>query len=266
MEPSFVDRTDRRIASNASHPRGGSVALQQADRIHGALQLLLEAREYAADTNRDIWDFAVEGQSLRRIGLTSADLRWLTCKGYVLHACEVTQLGEGRRSFRPCGELTFTKRTCFVLTDPGVEYTRTLLNRNSAENEQSATKTRDVSKSNCAPDANGGTSGSQSNQLVPSWDCDYREIRFNGRVVKQFKLPSPNQEAILMAFSEEGWPPRIDDPLPPHPECDPKQRLHDTIRSLNRNQKNRLLRFKGDGTGQGVLWEPFENGASEDVS
>jgi hypothetical protein len=63
------------------------------------------------------------------------------------------------------------------------------------------------------------------------------------------------QEAILMAFEEENWPPRIDDPLPVHPDMLPKRRLHDTIKSLNRNQKRPLIRFMGDGTGEGVRWE-----------
>lgn len=49
--------------------------------------------------------------------------------------------------------------------------------------------------------------------------------------------------------------PRIDDPLPPVFDIEPKRRLHDTIKSLNRHQKNRLIRFKGDGTGQGIRWE-----------
>jgi hypothetical protein len=75
-----------------------------------------------------------------------------------------------------------------------------------------------------------------------------------GKLVKRFRVPSPNQERILAAFEEEGWPPRIDDPLPPHPEQEPKRRLRDTIKSLNRHQINRLLHLTGDGTGQGVRW------------
>ncbi len=66
-----------------------------------------------------------------------------------------------------------------------------------------------------------------------------------------------------MAFQEEGWPVRIDDPLPPVSESEPKQRLRETIRSLNRNQKERLVRFKGDGTGEGVLWEPYSHNGFE---
>ena len=59
----------------------------------------------------------------------------------------------------------------------------------------------------------------------------------------------------MAAFQEEGWPAHLDDPLPPlHKGCS-KDRLRDAIRHLNANQKNRLIRFRGDGTGQGILWE-----------
>ena len=77
-------------------------------------------------------------------------------------------------------------------------------------------------------------------------------------VVKRFRVPAANQEAILAVFEEEHWPARIDDPLPPHREQSPKRRLQETIKSLNRNQKKSMIRFLGDGSGQGVLWE-FSN-------
>ena len=35
---------------------------------------------------------------------------------------------------------------------------------------------------------------------------------------------------------------------------DPKQRLHDTIKCLNRRQLNCLIQFGGDGTSEGVIW------------
>jgi hypothetical protein len=80
-------------------------------------------------------------------------------------------------------------------------------------------------------------------------------LRVGEVVVKQFKVPAANQERILAAFEEDGWPIRIDDPLPPAVEQDPKRRLHDTINSLNRNQKRPLIRFIGDGSGQGIRWQ-----------
>jgi hypothetical protein len=60
---------------------------------------------------------------------------------------------------------------------------------------------------------------------------------------------------VLAAFAEEGWPPRIDDPLPPCGEPTPKNRLRFTIRRLNAYQQQPLIRFFADGTGQGVRWE-----------
>ena len=71
----------------------------------------------------------------------------------------------------------------------------------------------------------------------------------------RFRLPAANQEAVLRVFEEEGWPAAIFDPLPPHGDGDTKQRLHDTIKALNRSRLARVIHFSGDGTGEGVLWE-----------
>ena len=83
-------------------------------------------------------------------------------------------------------------------------------------------------------------------------------LRLGQCVVKEYRVPSLNQEAILTAFEEEGWPHRIDDPLSPQADQDPKCRLHDTIKRLNGHHKDRLIRFRGDGTGEGVCWEYVE--------
>jgi hypothetical protein len=90
---------------------------------------------------------------------------------------------------------------------------------------------------------------------VPSWDGQRKELRLGEELVKQYRWPAVNQELVLAAFQEESWPPRIDDPIPAALTQDAKCRLQDTIKSLNRNQKRRLLHFRGDGTGEGILWE-----------
>ena len=87
------------------------------------------------------------------------------------------------------------------------------------------------------------------------WDRVRRELRYGDVVVKQFKWPAENQEAVLNAFEDLGWPRHIEDPLPRHPEICPKRRLHDTLKCLNRKQINGLIKFRGDGTGKGVLLE-----------
>jgi hypothetical protein len=89
----------------------------------------------------------------------------------------------------------------------------------------------------------------------PRWNGQLRELRCGELLVKEFRRPAPNQELVLTAFEEEGWPTQIDDPLPGTAGVDPRQRLHDTIIRLNRNQRNHLVHFRGDGSGKGVRWE-----------
>jgi hypothetical protein len=89
----------------------------------------------------------------------------------------------------------------------------------------------------------------------PRWYPDLHELHFNGTLVRRYKNPARNQELILAAFEEEGWPKRIDDPLPPIGDLDPRQRLRNTIVTLNRHQLAPLVHFRMDGTGCGVQWE-----------
>jgi hypothetical protein len=237
--------------------------------IARGLTLLRQSLEYAVDLTRDPWDFAVEIAALREAGMSNSDLRWLACKEFIEHAAEVTVAGKDGREFRPTGNLTFDERTCFVLTEGGARFAADA-RQARAESAYSppdlafstacrVSKSKGVRNSGSGPALGAGVAAADSEadgRPVPNWDGSRHELRFKQSLVKIFKLPSPNQEAVLMAFEEEGWPPRIDDPLPHHPELDPKRRLHDTIKGLNRNQKSRLIRFMGDGTGEGIRWEP----------
>lgn len=209
-------------------------------RIRPGMFQLHQASELARDTDRDLWDFAVEVGSLREAGLRYSELRWLVCKAFVEHARETTRLNADKRSFQRTGELTFTDKTCFVLTQMGQELARNM----------------DLPLPAAEPP---GQTAIETPSNRPVWDVDRYELRWQGQLVKKYSVPSPNQRMVLMAFEEEGWPCRIDDPLPQHPDLEPKRRLHDTIKSLNRHQQNRLLRFLGDGTGEGVRWEPADS-------
>jgi hypothetical protein len=220
-----------------------STSVTAAVHFKRGLVILLEASRYAAELGRDAWDFAVEIVALREGGLNHSDLRWLICKGWVEHSREVLVRGRKGREFCHGASLTLTKRSCFVLTSSGIRSAECL----PPPVEVAPTALR-------APVNSQNPTDSQS--PLPKWDRDRQELRLrlNGEVVKEFRLPSPNQETVLMAFEEEGWPPRIDDPLPQHSGVDPKRRLHDTIKSLNRNQKRGRMRFMGDGTGEGGRW------------
>lgn len=88
---------------------------------------------------------------------------------------------------------------------------------------------------------------------VPQFNPDLRTLFFGGHIIKQFKQAASNQLQILTAFEEERWPLRIDDPLTGAGEQ--RERLNDTLRDLNRNHQTAgLLRFVGDGTGEGIIW------------
>ena len=218
-------------------------------RFPPALEQLLISLECAQSTGRDVWDFAVEIDRLRVCGLTETDFRWLTCMEYVDHARETTTLEHDGRQFVPTGDLSFSKRTCIVLTEHGASFARRVLNAKAEAKTEG--------------DCNGFELHLQQSNLperdatrtVPIWNAQRHELKCFGTLIKRFKWPAVNQETILSVFDEENWPNRIDDPLPPNAEMDTKNRLHDTIKSLNKGQKTKLVRFRGDGTGEGVLWE-----------
>ena len=68
-------------------------------------------------------------------------------------------------------------------------------------------------------------------KILPHWNALRRELIVGGQVVKRFRVPAPNQEAVLTAFEEEGWPQRVYDPLSPNGDTDTKNRLHQTIKA-----------------------------------
>ena len=237
--PMIVHDEESRILLN---PR----AISENDNLREAFSRLSHAGACARDAGCDAWQYAVEIESLLGNGLDMSDLRWLVNKGLISHAKEITRSRDSVRRFQPCGNLSFNKRTCFVLTDSGDS----------------------LAAAACSPPPGfppgGPPSGlpwpprsgrSAAVPVAPAWDSHRRVLHVAGCIVKQFRVPSPGQEAILSAFQEEGWPDAIDDPLSPAPDQDSKQRLRHTIRALNANQKEPLIQFHGDGTGRRILWE-----------
>ena len=202
--------------------------------LSAALARLDQARRYAQDVHVDPWQFAVSVTDLLQMGLTESDLRWLTAKGYATMAEELETVGRERR-FRSTERFALTPATGIVVTSQGKRLFDLLRTSGSA-----------------------GATGVSEQRVVaprtPRWDRSRGELHLGETLVKRFRLPAPNQKRILSAFEEERWPPRIDDPLPPHPEIDSKRRLHHTLVALNRNQKQKLIQFQGDGTGQGICW------------
>ncbi|MEM6468178.1 MAG: hypothetical protein AAF802_01320 [Planctomycetota bacterium] len=220
-----------------------------SEKVARGLLILAQAYHLSVDVHRDRWQFAVEIDTLLQDADLSKSLcRWLVSKGYAEHANEVTSAGDEARRFVDGGRLAFGKQTCFTITAAGLSI---------AEHGP-----RPSQRFSAAPPAS-TEGGSILNRSLtsrapvarPSWDGERHELSVLGKIVKRFKHPSPNQELVLEAFEEERWPSRIDDPIPQHPDLCPKRRLNDTIKSLNNSQRNNLIRFMGDGTGRGVLWD-----------
>jgi len=213
-------------------------------RIEAGLKLLRNAWEMARAVNRDLWEFAIEIGELHAAGLTGADLRWLLCLGYAQHATEEITDGNVTRIFHHLPNLSLPGRTCFILTSKGLQ-----------------TFAGQLDDTPATPGPSQLLEGGSPPCLFvvkPCWDAALRRLTWKGQPVKEFRIPAENQEALLAQFEKEGWPLRIEDPLQRVEGLDRKARLHDSIKALNRNQVNRLVRFQGDGTTRGVLWSPIE--------
>jgi hypothetical protein len=203
---------------------------------------LLRATDYARDLAVDPWQFAVEWKDLGARGLERTDVRWLVSRGYVELKREVSFPAAFQRFFIVPDVPRLWHDTAFILTDSGVAFARSFA-------EQPFDTDTSPDHTPTAP-----TPAPQPSADKPSWDKDRRELRFRGELVKAFRVPAPNQELILEAFEEEGWPEFIDDPLPPAPDQDPHRRLQATIKSLNRRQAKTLIRFRGNGS-ERVFWQ-----------
>jgi len=249
------DQTPLRATETQSDKAVGKEPFPIPNRLGAALAILAEAYHYACASEKDVWEFALELPNLAAAGVSINGLRWLACSGYVRHGEEIESAADGRRNFRLQAGLSFTQRSCFILTQAGIEFAE----RFAATDSKATAPTTSVRPANGQPPLGAQDSLEPmcpDDDPMPHWDHERRELRIMGIVVKQFRLPSPNQETVLQVFEEEGWPARIDDPLPPISDVEPKRRLHDTIKSLNRHQKAKRIRFMGDGRGEGVLWEP----------
>ena len=206
------------------------------------MEMLWKAYQYAVETRRDVWEFAVEYWTLKQAGVSNADLRWMVAAGLAEHGHEQSVYGDRARQFAAGQSLVFSKSMCLVLTRSGVEH---------------AEKCRLIltSSESCIRSAQVALDSDVSTPSKPVWDAPRRELRFGENTVKRFRVPARNQELILNVFEEEGWPDGIDDPIPRCSDIDPRTRLHDAINRLNGKQIQRLIRFYGNGSGTGVCWE-----------
>ena len=203
-----------------------------------AVAELAAAWDSARDVKSDPWDFAVAIGDLLALGIGKSALRWLVKRSYAAHAREVTRPADAARRFQPELSLAFMRRTCFILTGAG---------RSALAAAWPVPALLRLHR--------GSTATPAVAAAMPHWDQWTRTLYLGDQIVKQFRVPAGNQEAVLSAFEEEGWMQIIDDPLPPVEEVCCGMRLRDTLRRLNARQTSHLLHFYGDGTGRHVLWK-----------
>ena len=272
------------MSHHAGQPRHAALSALTLQ-VRAALGQLLRAFDYASDLDCSLWDFSVEIERLLDHGMTTSDLRWLIKRGYLSHARETTGADDADRCFdTTCRNLAFFPNSCFVLTASGLA----IMGRNAATDDGAApglpgSHVRERGSEVAVNELAAAGSPDSAHQTehwslqipplrlryatpldlgtIPNWDRETRTFMVGDYLVKRFRVPSPNQEAVLDAFQEEGWPRSVDDPLSPVPDQQPKRRLRDTIKCLNMNQANRAIRFRGDGTGQRVSWELLVNSA-----
>ncbi len=230
------------------------------DNTRVGLALLSKAFACARDAGVDLWDFALEINALYEAGLTISDLRWLVAKKFVEHGQESPVYGSPHRSFRRGEGFFFDQTTCVVLTPSGAAFVNDVL-RAPVVSPRSVPPIETAWIAGKSSLLENGTLARHEHKepiafsFKPRWNSTQRELSLDGMVVKRFRVPAQNQEVILGAFEEEGWPEYVNDPLPVHRDIDPRTRLHDVINRLNSRQRNPLLRFHGNGTGTGVFWE-----------
>src|SRR5262245_39670324 len=101
--------------------------MKPSPRVREALQLLLEAYDYARELRRPVWDFAMEISFLRQSGLSNNEFRWLVYSHYLLHASDVALLQGTDQPPERAGWLSLSDQSCFVLTPEGAAFVRSCL-------------------------------------------------------------------------------------------------------------------------------------------
>jgi len=91
-------------------------------------------------------------------------------------------------------------------------------------------------------------------KLKPRWTpCPTGgELWYGGKLIKRLKAGAARQRSVLETFQKQRWRSRIS-LLATEFDSD---KVNDTIYHLNRDHETQgLLKFRGDGTGMGVVWE-----------
>jgi hypothetical protein len=170
---------------------------------------------------------AVLISQLHARGCGDAVLLWLLYRDHLEHWQPASRRSGRVRDPRPVNSVRLLETSSLALTHAGEAFAKRLL--------ADAGAPPDTEEDELAWDE------APLGRLIPKYDGDNRVFAWGQHVIKCFRQPSENQEGILAAAEELGWPLWFDDPLPRHSRMNAKLRLHDTIKNLNRNQLKRLV-------------------------
>lgn len=199
------------------------------------------ARRKAQDQGMDSSQSPLPFSHLQEEGVRDLFLVLMLYHGHVEQFRPAAKLDNGRLLLEPTKSLRLLSGSFFTLTEAGEAFANTLLAVSRTPVDANAL--RATWEDYCPP------------RLAPHFERESRVLRWGCQVLKRFRQPSANQELILLAAEELKWPEWFDDPLPRRPGTNPKVRLHNTIKDLNRRQTPHLVHFKGDGTGTRLGWE-----------
>jgi hypothetical protein len=97
--------------------------------------------------------------------------------------------------------------------------------------------------------------------FLPQWDEEERELRYGDKLCKRYDAnPAKNQIDVIEAFQAANWSRTLPDPFRN------SRKLNTTIASLNRSMATGTIKFRGDGTGEGINWEPQQLFSTSAVS
>jgi hypothetical protein len=205
------------------------------------LRTLVRSLHYAQDLAEDVWQYAVEIDSLRVMGLGSSDIRWLVSKGYIAHALEVTKPHDKQRQFQAADNLALTERSCFVVTCSGIDLLA-----------QWGGRTETFEPTFAKPPMNDRDEDLPRRR--PRWDEKQHTLYWGSVLVKHFQREARNQEAILRSFEEAAWAEVLSEVPILRTTGNTKACFRDAIRNLNRNVAP-YLSFRQEGCGRRLVWQ-----------
>jgi hypothetical protein len=200
------------------------------------LALLLQAADYARRSGHSPWDFALDLAQARAVGVTDNELRYLVYEQLLEYVSATPGLPPASGAGLLGGRLLFPPETCFILSPRAVSFARLVA------------ATQPLPEVPVPSPAAGAA-------LLPDWDLENRQLSYAGLLVKRIPEGARNEECLLTAWHELHWPACMDDPLPGGGDVDGPERLHSTVKRLNRAQVHPLLHFGTAHAGRAAYWE-----------